>query len=136
MTILTSADIFATLTSASAVRDSLHDPHKTAFDAAMTFGRSPVDMASDAVEALYAAVLQDTALTGAALTAVATACKQVGFLLVVYGWHGKAQRCADMGVAMEAVVAGTAPSALTGAPAVDSAFAPTPALIPAPTPAG
>ena len=136
MTIPTSTDIYATLNAAFVARDSLHDPHKTAFEKAMAFGRSPVDMAAEGVEALYAAVIQDTALTGAALTAVATACKQVGFLVVVNGYYGKAQRCADMGVAMEAVVAGTAPSALTGAPAVDSAFAPTPALIPAPTPAG
>jgi len=51
--------------------------------------------------------------------------------MTTYSWHGKAQRCADMGAAMEAVVAGTAP-ADAGGPDIDERFAPPPILTPAP----
>jgi hypothetical protein len=125
MTIQTSTEIFETLAPLPGVAYRMDGKWKDAALAAIV-QPSPVVRVDEAAEALYAAVMQDTALTGDTLLAVATLAGQLAYLLTYYQWHGKTQRGADITAAMNAVVAGTAPSALSNPPAVAETFAPPP----------
>lgn len=124
MTILTTDNISGALAPSYLVVSLLHEPHQSAAVAAL--GRSsPVDTAVELAEALYAAVKQDAALVGDALTKVVSACAQAAHIVTIYQWHGKAQRCAAMSVALNLINDGTAISA-AGGPDVDAQFAPPP----------
>ena len=130
-TIPTSTDINGELTKVYAVIGVVAEPYRAALIEAVSQA-SPVVRADGAVEALYAAMIKDEALSDNDRQLVATVCKQVGYLMTVYSWHGKAQRCADMGVACEAVYDGTHPADLTERPEVDEKFAPPAAVMAAP----
>lgn len=120
--ISTSSDFSSANSTLAALIPLLHAPHQGAVIAALNMP-SPVDRIVQGMEATYAAVIQDSALTGANLTEVATAAGQLGYWVTFYQWHGKGDRGGAINVAMNAVVSGTAPSALTGNPVVDTAFA-------------
>lgn len=131
MTIETSTDIYGVVRGLIALPAPLTGRFATDLEAALVMP-SPVDTVVTALEALYAAVMGEGYGDGQ-LTAAASACGRLAFLVTTYQWHGKTQRAADMLVAMNAVVAGTAPGALASPPAVDDAYLPPPApLAPAP----
>ena len=108
----------------------LHGAHLAALKAALS-EVSPVVKLSLGLEAIYAAIKQDATLTGAELVLAATACKQAGYIMIHNQWHGKEQRCADMGVVCE-IVADTGSVPASGGPDVDPAFAVPLPVAPAP----
>ena len=85
---------------------------------------SVVDTVAQAFEILYTAIHEDATLDSNSqnLQAVAAATKQLGYYLTYYGWHGKLQRAADVGVVCDQLLAGTALSAITNLPAVDPEY--------------
>ena len=120
MAISVTQDLYNPAGILASVLGDLNDPYKTA--AAQALDLAPMDRLHRGYETLYAAVVQDTTLTGAALIAVATACAQFAYPVAYYNFWGSGQRATAVVAAMNAVVSGTAPSALTSPPAVDSAF--------------
>jgi hypothetical protein len=121
MTIETPNDIFGALEKATACVDLVADPYKTALSTALAMA-SPVDRICYGIEALYAAVKTDAAMTASTASSVATAVAQLAYLIHLNQWHGKADRAAEMGSVMNAIVDGAAPSSIAGAPAVDQQF--------------
>ena len=132
MSIETSTDIYSVIRGLIGLPAQLTGVFATDVEAALVMP-SPVDTVVAALEALYAAVLGGGYAEGQ-LTVVASACGRLAFLVTSYQWNGKTQRAADILAAMNAVVSGTAPDALTSAPAVDDPYKPAPAPI-APAPA-
>ena len=120
MTIETTSDISQAMPAILRVYPLVAAPFQTKLMAAMQCPSS-VDTIAQGFEVLYTAIHEDTALATNTtnLEAVATACKQLGYYLTYYSWHGKPQRAADVGVVCEQLVAGTALSTLPDAPGVD-----------------
>ena len=131
MTLPTSTEIYPSISGLYPALQILTGDHHTALMDALA-RPSPVDCVSDAVEALFAAVKDDQALEGASLATVVAACNQMAHLLAYYQWHGKAQRGADISVAMNAIESGTAVAQACAAIDVDPRFAPVPAPSAAP----
>ena len=121
MAIAVAQDIYNPAAVIASTFGFLADPYKAAAEKAID--QSAMERLQNGFEALYAAVIQDATLTGSCLTAVATACAQLAYPVAYYNFWGKGQRAMAVVAMMNAVVSGTAVSALTSPPDVDSAFA-------------
>lgn len=121
--ISTSSDFSKVNSTLAALIPLLHEPYQAAVIAALDMP-SHVDRIVQALEPTYAAVIQDSTLTGIDLTKVATTAGQLGYWVAFNQWHGKGNRGSEINAAMNSIVSGVAPGALVNAPTVDSQFAP------------
>ena len=124
MTVLqTPPDIFPVLSTMFPLMGKSQDPYNAALISAANLS-SPVDRAIFALEAAYGAVKNGGVTSPADIPVFATLAGQLGFLATNYGWHGKAQRGADILAAMRTIVEEGKTAAEAGGPDVDPSFAP------------